>query len=293
VGISRSVARHVRRRDEKEKHLRQRIRDLAARHKRYGYRRIAALLTRSGERVNHKRVHRIWKDEGLQLAARRPKRRRCGRTGEFVNKAQHKNHVWSYDFVEDRTETGNKLRMLVVLDEYTRECLQIRVERSTSAAKVIDTMNWLFLLRGVPEHIRSDNGPEFVARALCEWLDKAGCGTIFINPGSPWENAYVESFNDKFRDECLNREIFRSGREAREVVESWRVEYNEYRPHSSLGWMTPVEFSHHCASSSRPPVSLRFRSDSTGAYRDTMSLVKDKDINVDTFIAKEENILTS
>jgi transposase InsO family protein len=135
---------------------------------------------------------------------------------------------------------------------------QIRVERSFGAGKVVESLNWLFLLNGAPEHIRSDNGPEFIARAVCEWLEKTGCGTIFIKPGSPWENAYVESFNGKFRDECLNREVFKNGREAQEVVENWRREYNELRPHSSLGYLTPSEFAAKSGISSRPTASFRF-----------------------------------
>jgi len=261
VRVARSTVRYEPREREGEEELRKLIRELSRRNKRYGYRRVTALLRREGQKVNHKRVHRIWKEEGLALPRRRPKRRRAGKTVEMVNKATHRDHVWSYDFVEDRTENGNKLRMLNVIDEYTRECLSIRVDRSICSAKVMDTLNWLFLTRGVPEHIRSDNGPEFVAKAVCEWLRNMGCKTIFIKPGSPWENSYIESFNGKFRDECLNREIFRNGREAQELVENWRREYNEFRPHSSLGYRTPAEFSFHCPTSGRPPVSLRLGSE--------------------------------
>jgi len=194
------------------------------------------------------------------LPRKRPKRRRAGETVEMVNKATHKDHVWTYDFVEDTTEKGSKLRMLNIVDEYTRECLTIRVEKSIDSLKVIDTLNWLFLTRAVPGHIRSDNGPEFIAKALKGWLVKAGCKTIYIEPGSPWENSYIESFNGKLRDECLNMETFRNVAEARTVVENWRCEYNEFRPHSSLGYMTPAEFSLRYGSSSRPPVSFRFHS---------------------------------
>ena len=166
-----------------------------------------------------------------------------GLTGEIVNKAEYPNHVWSYDFMEDRTEPGGKLRILNVIDEYTRECLAIRIEPSIPASTVIEVLEWLFLTRGVPKYIRSDNGPEFVAKAVCGWLEKSGCQTLFIEPGSPWENGHIESFNDKLRDECLNCEIFRSGKEAQVIVEAWRQEYNNYRPHSSLGYLTPVEFA--------------------------------------------------
>jgi len=160
-----------------------------------------------------------------------------------VNKAGYPNHVWSYDFVEDRTERGGKLRILSIIDEYTRECLTIRVAASTPASAVVGVLEWIFLTKGVPKYIRSDNGPEFIARAVCQWLDSSGCQTLFIKPGSPWENGYIESFNDKLRDECLNREIFRNGKEAQTVVETWRGEYNNYRPHSSLGYLTPTEFT--------------------------------------------------
>lgn len=261
VGVSRSVARYEPREREGDAELRKQIRGLSRSHKRYGYRRITALLRREGLKVNQKRVHRLWKEESLALPRKRPNRRRAGETVEMVNKATYKNHVWTYDFVEDRTEKGNKLRILNVVDEYTRECLAIRVERSIDSLKVIDTLNWLFLIRAVPGYIRSDNGPELIAKVLKDWLGATGCKTIYIEPGSPWENSYIESFNGKFRDECLNRETFRNGAEARQVVENWRREYNEFRPHSSLGYLTPAEFSLHCPTSGRPPVSLRLGSE--------------------------------
>jgi len=160
-----------------------------------------------------------------------------------VNKAEYPNHVWSYDFVEDRTERGGKLRILVIIDEYTRECLAIKVKPSIPASVVIEVLEWLFLTRGVPKYLRSDNGPEFVSKAVCQWLKEAGSSTLFIEPGCPWENGYIESFNDKLRDECLNREIFRNGNEAQTIVEAFRQEYNNYRPHSSLGYLTPAEFA--------------------------------------------------
>ncbi len=242
VGLSRSLVRYIIRRRRDEAKLVRKIHGLAIRHSRYGYRRITVLLRREGFRVNKKRVHRIWKSEGLGLPRRRPKRRRIGPTGEIVNKAEYPNHVWSYDFVEDRTERGGKLRILVIIDEYTRECLAIRVKPSIPASAVIEVLEWLFLTRGVPKYIRSDNGPEFVSRAVCRWLENSGCQTLFIKPGSPWENGYIESFNDKLRDECLNREVFRNGKEAQAIVEAFRQEYNNYRPHSSLGYLTPAEF---------------------------------------------------
>ncbi len=223
--------------------LKKRIRTLASRHKRYGYRRIRALLERKGERISKGKMERLWKREGLALPRRRPKRRRHGHSGRVVQQATHKNHVWTYDFLEDRTVRGGRLRILVVLDEYTRECLAIHVAPSITSRQVIHVLEWLFLTRGVPAHIRSDNGPELVARALQDWLKKSDCKTLYITPGSPWENPYIESFNGHFRDECLNCEIFRNGQEARQVVEAWREEYNERRPHSSLGYRTPAEFA--------------------------------------------------
>lgn len=243
VGISRSVVRYVPRVAPGEAELREHIRTLARRNKRYGCPRITALLQREGLKVNHKRVHRIWKDEGLSLPRKRPARRRIGPVGEIFMRAEHKNHVWCYDFVEDRTEHGDAIRMLCVVDEYTRMCHEIRVERSIGSDKVIDTLNWLFLTRGVPGHIRSDNGPEFAANAVRKWLENTDCSAIFIEPGSPWENSYIESFNGKFRDECLNREMFRNIGDARQVVENWRRHYNEQRPHSSLGYLTPAEYA--------------------------------------------------
>jgi len=243
VGLSRSLVSYIARWRRDEAELIKKIHKLAIRHSRYGYRRITVLLRREGFRVNKKRVHRIWKSEGLGLPRRRPRRRRMGPVEEIINKAEYPDHVWSYDFVEDRTERGGKLRILAIIDEYTRECLAIRVASSIPASAVVEVLEWLFLTRGVPKYLRSDNGPEFVARAVCQWLKESGCQTLFITPGSPWENGYIESFNDKLRDECLNREIFRNGQEAQAIVETWRQEYNNYRPHSSLGYLTPAEFA--------------------------------------------------
>jgi len=166
--------------------------------------------------------------------------------GEIINKAEYPNHVWSYDFVEDRTEKGGKLRILAIIDEYTRECLAIKVAPSIPSSAVVGVLEWLFLTRGVPKYLRSDNGPEFVAKAVCQWLETSGCQTLFITPGSPWENGYIESFFDKLRDECLNREVFQNGKEAQTIVEAWRQEYNpskKDRPHSSLDYLTPSEFA--------------------------------------------------
>jgi len=243
VGISRSVVRYPAKKPGEEVELMRKIHELAVRHGRYGYRRVTALLKREGWKVNHKRVHRIWKAEGLALPLKRPRRRRIGQAGEIVNKAEYPNHVWSYDFLEDRTERGGKLRILVIIDEFTRECLAIRIRASIPASVVLEVLEWLFLARAVSKYIRSDNGSEFVAKAVCQWLKESGCTTLFINPGSPWENGYIESFIDKLRDECLNRELSHSWREAQTIAEAWRQEYNDYRPHSSLAYLTPAEFA--------------------------------------------------
>lgn len=258
VEVARSTKRYTRRVRSDEGLLRERIRALANRHRRYGYRRITALLRREGMKVNVKRVHRIWKLEGLGLKRKRPKRRAYGPTGQVLNKAESPNHVWTYDFIEDRTERGGTLRMLTVLDEFTRECLAIRVERSIGSQRVIDTLKWLFLLHGAPTHLRSDNGPEFIAKALRKWLGERGANTMYITPGSPWENPYIESFNGSLRDECLNMHLFTNGRHAQDVTEQWRKEYNELRPHSSLNYKTPAEFAAHLGNSSRPTASFRY-----------------------------------
>jgi transposase InsO family protein len=219
-----------------------RIIDLACRYGRYGYRRITALLRREGWRVNHKRVQRIWRQEGLKVPRRQPKRGRLWlNDGSCIRlRPQRKNHVWSYDFVFDRTHDGRPLRLLTILDEFTRECLAVDIGRRLNSEDVLCRLADLMVRRGVPEHIRSDNGPEFTAQAVREWLGKVGVKTLFIKPGSPWENGFIESFNGKLRDELLNGEIFYTLQEARVVIEAWRREYNEVRPHSALGYSPPA-----------------------------------------------------
>ena len=258
VGVSRGALRYAHRTRPDEISLRLSLRRIAYEHKRYGYRRARVELRREGKEVGENRVQRLWASEGLQLPRKRPKRRKYAK-GEVARKAEYRGHVWTYDFMQDRTEKGGKVRILNVVDEYTRECLTARVEKSIPAWKVIDTLSWLFLTRGAPEYIRSDNGPEFVAEAVKAWLRENNCGTIYIEPGSPWENPYIESFNGKMRDECLNMEIFANGNEAREIIENWREEYNERRPHSALGWQTPKEFSMRAASVSRATPSFRLQ----------------------------------
>lgn len=216
--------------------------ELATQYGRYGYRGIAAMLRSSGWAVNVKRVERIWRCEGLKVPAKQPKKGCLWlNDGSCVRlRPEHPNHVWSYDFVEDRTHDGRKFRMLNVIDEFTRECIAIRIDRKLKSTDVIDVLSDLFILRGVPGHVRSDNGPEFVAKTVREWITAVGAKTAFIEPGSPWENGYCESFDSKLRDELLNGEIFYSLAEAKAVIESWRKHYNTVRPHSSLGYRAPA-----------------------------------------------------
>jgi transposase InsO family protein len=215
---------------------------LAREHGRLGYRKIAGMLRDAGWLVNDKRVERIWRREGLKVPYKQPKRTRLWLSdGSCVRlRAEHRNHVWSYDFVEDRTHEGRKYRMLNVVDEFTRECIAIRVKRRLNSMEVIDVLSELFLARGVPGHIRSDNGPEFIAEAVRTWIATVGAKTAYIAPGSPWENGYVESFNARLRDELLNGEIFYTLREAQIVIESWRRHYNTMRPHGALGYKPPA-----------------------------------------------------
>jgi putative transposase len=240
-------ARSTQRRDlllpSDEKQLTQDIVELASKYGRYGYRRITALLNHNkGWRVNHKRVERIWRKEGLKVPQKQPKRGRLWlNDGSCIRlRPEHKDHVWSYDFVKEHTENGKAFRVLNIIDEYSRECLAALVDRNIKSEDVLDQLFNLFVFRGVPEHIRSDNGSEFTARAVRKWLTKLGVKTLFIEPGSPWENGYIESFNGKMRDELLNREIFTTLVEAKVLISEWRTEYNQVRPHSSLNYWPPA-----------------------------------------------------
>jgi putative transposase len=192
--------------------------------------------------VNHKKVERIWRKEGLKVPQRQPKRGRLWlNDGSCVRlRPEHKDHVWSYDFMVYRTANGRPFRILTILDEYTRECLAILTDRRITSQDVTDKLFQLFVFRGVPEHIRSDNGPEFTAKAIRSWLNRMGVKTLFIEPGSPWENGYIESFNGKLRDELLNREVFTTLMEAKVLIEKWRQEYNTVRPHSALRYRPPA-----------------------------------------------------
>jgi transposase InsO family protein len=242
LGQARSTQRHNVQASDDEKRLVARIIELAEQYGRYGYRMITGLLQLEGWRVNHKRVERIWRQEGLKVPKRQPKRRRLWlNDGSCVRlRPQHKDHVWSYDFVAERTADGRAVRLLNIIDEYTRECLSIRVQRHISSDDVLDELSNLFIMRGIAEHIRSDNGSEFTAKAVRKWLGDLEVKTLYIEPGSPWENGYVESFNGKLRNELLDREIFTTLLEAKVLIENWRQQYNQVRPHSSLGYRPPA-----------------------------------------------------
>jgi len=242
LGQHRSTQRRPPTRPNDEAALTANIIALAKQYGRYGYRRITALLRTGGWAVNKKRVERIWRREGLKVPAKQPKRGRLWlNDGSCIRlRPERRNHVWAYDFVEDRTHDGRKFRMLCIVDEFTRESLAIRVARKLKALDVIDVLSDLFILRGIPAHIRSDNGPEFVSAAVRDWIAAVGTQTAYIEPGSPWENGYVESFNGKLRDELLNGEIFYSLKEAQIMIETWRRHYNAVRPHSSLGYRPPA-----------------------------------------------------
>ncbi|WP_288992835.1 IS3 family transposase [uncultured Marinobacter sp.] len=216
--------------------------ELTRQYGRYGYRRVAALLRDAGWQVNDKRVERLWRREGLKVPMKQPKKGRIWMNdGSCVRlRPEYRNHVWSYDFVHHRTDDGRAFRTLNILDEYSRECLAIRVKRKLNSIEVIDALTDLFILRGIPAYIRSDNGPEFIAEALRDWIRAVGAKTAYIEPGSPWENGYCESFNGRMRDELLNGEIFYSLREAQIIIERWRNHYNTKRPHSALGYRPPA-----------------------------------------------------
>ena len=240
IEISRSGYRYEPVSKEADAALAAKLREIADENGVAGYRTAWAYLRRAGMKVNHKRVYRIWKEEGLGLP--RKKKRVRNKGSSVPLQATHPNHVWTYDFVHDRTVNGQPLRILTVEDEYTREGLKVAVERNMSASRVKEVLEDLFVKRGVPAYIRSDNGPEFIARVLTEWLDNRNVKPHHIEPESPWQNAYGESFNATMRRECLNQELFHSLMDAKVKTERWRRWYNEARPHSALGYLTPVEF---------------------------------------------------
>ncbi len=242
LGQARSTQRRTKKVKEDEEALTEDVGKLASRFGRYGYRMVTGMLRAEGWRVNHKRVERIWGQEGLKVPRKQPKRGRIWlNDGSCIRlRPLYRHHVWSYDFVADRTYDGRPLKMLTVLDEYSRECLAIVVARRMKSDDVLEVLTELFAEHGPPAHIRSDNGPEFTAEVVRDWLKQVGVKTLFIEPGSPWENGYNESFNGTLREELLNREIFYTLKEAKVLIEQWRREYNTIRPHSSLGYRPPA-----------------------------------------------------
>jgi putative transposase len=255
AGLSRRAARYHP--SQENEPLVARLKELSQRHIRYGYRRIWALLRREGWVINLKRVWRLWRQLKRQVPKKAPKQRRQGPSVEqFPVRAAAPNHIWSLDFVADRLSHGGNLRMLTVVDEFTRECLTISVKRSQKSVDVQEALARVILERGRPCYLRSDNGSEFIARSLQEWLRSKGTGAIFITPGSPWENGKCESFNGKLRDECLNTQWFRTLREAKVLIEMWRKEYNTFRPHRALGYQTPAEFA-ACWNSTNPSNAMK------------------------------------
>lgn len=242
---ARSTQRYEQRVKDDERAIVARMHELVRQRPRFGYRRIHALLKGDGFKANRKRVHRLWKREGFKVPRKVRKKRRlgCSENGILRRKAEGINEVWCWDFVHDRDEKGRALRWLIIEDEFTREGLAAEVERSMKASDVIDVLTQVMLIRGVPGHLRSDNGPEFIAKALRQFLQRAGVQTLYVEPGSPWENGFVESFNGRFRDEFLQCELFADLREAKVLSSMWKNDYNHRRPHSSLGYQTPAAFA--------------------------------------------------
>ena len=240
-GVARSSLRYVSRLNERDAKVTSAMRELSRLYPRYGYRRIQVFLERQGFKMGAKRAYRLWCEAGLQLPRRRPRKRvASGRPRPLA--PQRANQVWAYDFVYDRCANGQQLKCLTVIDEWTRQCLAIEVAGSIRSRHVIDVLSRLVSEHGAPTYLRSDNGPEFVSRAVIRWLHGSDIETAPIDPGKPWQNGTNESFNYKFRDECLSLEWFRSRAEAKVIIEAWRRHSNDVRPHSSLGNLTPREF---------------------------------------------------
>jgi transposase InsO family protein len=243
LGLARSSFYRVGRENVESRRMRKEIMELSGKHPRYGYRRITSLLRREGFEVNAKRVQRIRREEGLSVSKRQRRMKRLGVSTAQRQQASEVNEVWSWDFVEDQTENGTRFRILTLIDEYSRRCLAVHAAWSIRAVDVITVVEVAIERYGRPKHLRSDNGPEFIAYVIQDWLKQSGIKTLYIKPGSPWENGHIESFHDKLRDECLNRELFGSLLEAQIILEQWRNEYNDQRPHSSLGYQTPNEYA--------------------------------------------------
>lgn len=249
LGLARSSFYRVSKESLESRRVHKEALELSHKHPRYGYRRITALLRREGFEVNAKRIARIRREEGIQVSRKQRRMKRVGISMAERQRAERARQVWSWDFVEDQTENGSRFRILTLIDEYTRECLAIHPAWSIRAVDAITILEAAIARYGVPESLRSDNGPEFIAYAIEDWMSKSQIKIIYIKPGSPWENGHIESFHDKLRDECLNRELFGTLAEARVILESWRVEYNSFRPHSSLGYQTP---SHYACKQTKP-----------------------------------------
>jgi transposase InsO family protein len=245
VDHPRSSQRYSSTKAEIDTALMQRMVALSRENPRYGYRRVWALLRREGWAVNKKRVQRLWREADLKVPAKERKRRRMGSSENSITRkqAEYPGHVWSYDFAMDATEDGRRLKMMPIVEEYSRECLALKTERSITAEDVVETLGRLFAERGAPSFIRSDNGPEFMAKAVKRWLTSSGVETLYIEPGAPWENAYSETFISRMRDELLNREMFANLKEAKVLAEDYRDYYNHHRPHGALGYLTPKEFA--------------------------------------------------
>jgi len=254
LGLARSSYYLASQGSEERRRMQTRIVELSQQHPRYGYRRVTALLRRDGNEVNAKRVQRIRRRAGLQVRKRQRRMKRVGISNGERQRAERRNQVWSWDIVHDRTEIGSPFRTLTLLDEYTKECLATHVAWSIRAVDAITVIEAAIERYGAPEHLRSDNGPEFIAYAIRDWMADNDIKTIYIKPGAPWEQPFIESFHDKLRDECLNREIFGSLLEARIIIEAWRMEYNQRRPHSSLGYLTPAEFAAQQKVSKHAPI---------------------------------------
>ena len=229
--------------------LLKRIFELVGLFPRFGYRRITELLRGEGWQVNAKRIYRLWRQEGLKVPKKTNKKRRLGTSAGGITRrsAEFKNHVWSVDFIFDRTSNGRPLKILVLIDEFTRECLALEAHRKFTSDQFVELIGRIILTRGVPKYIRSDNGPEFISKRVRNFLEKIEIGASYIEPGSPWQNGFVESFNSRFRDECLNCEEFTTLQEAQQVIQHWMETYNYKRPHSSLGGLTPVAFGNRCS----------------------------------------------
>ena len=254
MGQHRSTQRYERKQPQKDRELIDQIRTPVKRrrHRKYGYRRITKILRRLGWRVNHKRIYRLWATCDFKLPRKGKKRF----NGNGHNACDQKlpvyvDHIWSYDFVEEKLDNGRKVRILNIMDEFTRECLATESGFHLKAHDVTDILRYLFQVRGCPTYIRSDNGPEFVAAAVKTFLGNSGVETLSIEPGSPWENGYIESFNARMRDELLNGELFLNLTELKYVVERWRMDYNHYRPHSSLDYQTPAAYADQCRNMGR------------------------------------------